>query len=181
MDGIPPAPRGVPQVEVSLDIDANGILKVTAKDKTSGKEQHITITGSSGLTEEEIEKMKKEAEKFAEEDKQKHKMAETRNKADSLVSQTERTLKENGEKLSDETKKPVMDKIEALKKILENKEAKVDEMEKATEELSTELQKIGEQMYAKKPEDAAAGAEGAPEGDAKKDGPIEGEVVDDKK
>lgn len=191
LDGIPPAPRGVPQVEVGFDIDANGILKVTATDKASGKKQHITITGSSGLTDEEIEKMRKEAEQFAEEDKKKAKTAEARNKADSLVAQTERTLKENAEKLSDDIKKPVQEKADALKKILENKDAPVEEIEKAVEALSTEVQKVGSELYknttppagenpGEKNSENAAGPNGPVDGAKKPDEPIEGEVVDKK-
>ncbi len=173
LDGIPPSPRGVPQVEVTFDIDANGILKVTAHDKGTSKKQHITITGSSGLTEAEIEKMRKEAEQFAEEDKKKHQQVETRNKADSLIFQTEKTLKEHADKLSDEVKKPIQEKIAELKKILENKEAAVEEIEKGTEALSQELQKIGTELY--KNVQPEAGSE------TKKDEPVEGEVVEEKK
>lgn len=186
LDGIPPAPRGVPQVEVTFDIDANGILKVTAHDKATSKKQHITISGSSGLTEEEIEKMRKEAEQFAEEDKRKHKLVETRNKADSLIFQTEKTLKENGEKLSDETKKPINEKIANLKKVLENKDATAEEMDKSAEALSQEIQKIGEQLYKQATPpggDAAPGAEansgaGAAGATDAKGENIEGEVID---
>lgn len=193
LDGIPPAPRGVPQVEVIFDVDANGILKVTATDKASGKKQHITITGSSGLTDAEIEKMRKEAEQYAEEDKKKAHAVETRNKADSLVFQTEKTLKENAEKLSDEIKKPVQAKADELKKLLENKEASSDDIEKAYESLSTELQKVGTELYkntAANPEGSSSQSnEEAPhtetssddttKGDNKggNDEPIEGEVV----
>lgn len=147
LDGIPPAPRGIPQIEVTFDIDANGILKVTAHDKATAKKQHITITGSSGLTETEIKKMREEAEKFAQEDKTKHDLVEARNKADSLVFTTEKTLKDVGDKVSEDVKKPVQEKIEALKKVLENKEASKEEIEKAYEELSSEIQKIGQELY----------------------------------
>ncbi len=201
LDGIPPAPRGVPQVEVTFDIDANGILKVTAHDKATGKKQHITITGSSGLTEAEVEKMRKEAEQYAEEDKKKHKKVEARNKADSLIFQTEKTLKEHGEKLSDEVKKPINEKVAELKKILENKDAEVEEMEKGFEALSQELQKIGTELYKNVQQDAAKGAAGggaaseeagggadagtgsasATGGKTGKDEAVEGEVVDEKK
>jgi len=184
LEGIPPAPRGVPQVEVTFDIDANGILKVTAHDKATGKKQNITITGSSGLTDTEIEKMRKEAELHAEDDKKKHQQIEARNKADSLISQTERTLKEHGEKLSDDTKKPINDKVAELKKILENKEATTEELEKGFEALSTELQKIGSELYKNVQADEAAKKGAAGEGDKdgkKKDEPVEGEIVDEKK
>ncbi|MBI2638890.1 molecular chaperone DnaK [Candidatus Peregrinibacteria bacterium] len=185
LDGIPPAPRGVPQVEVTFDIDANGILKVTAHDKATGKKQHIAITGSSGLTETEVEKMRKEAEQYAEEDKKKHQKVEARNKADSLIFQTEKTLKEHGEKLSDEVKKPINEKVAELKKILENKDAAVEEMEKGFEALSQELQKIGTELYKNVQQDASKGAAGKAGGEAGskagKDEAVEGEVVDEKK
>lgn len=177
LDGIPPAPRGVPQVEVTFDIDANGILKVTAHDKATGKQQHITITGSSGLTETEIEKMRKEAEKHEEEDKKKHQRVEVRNKADSLVFQTEKTLKEYGDKVSDDVKKPIQEKIADLKKVLENKDAETEEIEKAHEALSQELQKIGSELYkaAQESQGKDAGKKGET-GDA-----VEGEVMDEDK
>lgn len=147
LDGIPPAPRGVPQVEVTFDIDANGILNVKAKDKGTGKEQHITIQGSSGLTEEEVEKMQKEAEQHAEADKKVKEAAEARNKADSAVYQVEKSITDLGEKLTGEDKKPVEEKLEALKEILKNQEASKEDIEKATEELMQASQKIGEMMY----------------------------------
>ncbi len=148
LDGIPPAPRGVPQVEVSFDIDANGILNVKAVDKATNKEQSIKIEASSDMTEEEIEKMKKDAEAHAEEDKKKAEEIETRNTADTLVHTTEKALKDAGDKISADKKKPVEEKIEALKKVLENKDAKTEEIKKASEELSTEAQKIGQELYA---------------------------------
>jgi len=193
LDGIPPAPRGIPQIEVSLEIDSNGILNVTAKDKATGKEQHITITGSSNLTDAEIEKMKKEAEAHAEEDRKKKDAIEMRNKADSLVMQSERTLKDAGDKVSDDVKKPVQEKIDALKKILENKDAKSEDLEKGYKELSDEIQKVGAAMYQNA---GATGAETTPpsqdEATADDDGVkvykkgekediVEGEVVDEKK
>ncbi|MEK7171582.1 MAG: molecular chaperone DnaK [Patescibacteria group bacterium] len=188
LDGIPPAPRGLPQVEVTFDIDANGILKVTAHDKATAKKQHITITGSSGLTDTEIEKMRKEAEKFAEEDKKKHELVEARNKADSLIFQTEKTLKEHGEKVSDEVKKPINEKVAELKKVLENKDASKEELEKGFEALSSELQKIGAELYKNVQADAAKGAEGAAGASGgsagatgKKGETVEGEIVDEGK
>ncbi|MFC1810291.1 molecular chaperone DnaK, partial [Patescibacteria group bacterium] len=158
LDGIPPAPRGVPQVEVTFDIDANGILDVKALDKATNKEQHITISGSSNIAEDEIERMKKEAEQYAEEDKKKKEGIEVRNKAESLVLQSEKTLKEAGDKVGDDIKKPIEEKIDELKKILENKEATNDEIQPAYDALSEEIQKVGAQMY--KDAGAAPGAEG---------------------
>ncbi|MBU0981845.1 molecular chaperone DnaK [Patescibacteria group bacterium] len=147
LDGIPPAPRGVPQIEVTFDIDANGILNVKAKDKGTGKEQHITITGSGGLSDEEVEKLRKEAELHAEEDKKKKESVEIRIQAESLVTQTERTLKDAGDRVTPEVKAPVEEKLKALKELLENKEADLDEVKQKTEELSQEIQKVGAAMY----------------------------------
>lgn len=145
LDGIPPAPRGVPQVEVSFDIDANGILSVKAVDKATGKEQSIRIEASSGMSKEEIEKMKKDAELHAEEDKKKAEEVEARNLADTLIHTTEKALKEAGDKISTDKKKPVEEKIEALKKIKDT--GSIEEVKKATEELSQEAQKIGQELY----------------------------------
>jgi len=147
LDGLPPAPRGVPQIEVTFDIDANGILNVKATDKGTNKVQHITITGSSNIPTDEIEKMRKEAELNAEADKLKKDFVETRNHAEALVFQSEKTLKDAGEKIGDEFKKPVQEKIDALKKVLENKEAKTEEVKKASDELSDVVQKLGGAMY----------------------------------
>ena len=147
LDGIPPAPRGVPQIEVTFDIDANGILNVTAKDKGTGKEQKITIQGASGLSEEEIEQMKKDAEAHAEEDKKKKEGVEIRNKADGTVFQLEKMMRENDDKIKDELKKPVNEKINTLKELLKDEKADVEALKKATEELEQEAQKIGAEIY----------------------------------
>lgn len=174
LDGIPPAPRGVPQVEVTFDIDANGILNVKALDKATNKEQHITISGSSNISDEEIERMRKEAEAHAEEDKKKQGSIETRNKAESLVFQSEKTLKDSGDKVGDDIKKPIQEKIDELKKILENKEATEDEIKPAYDALSEEIQKVGAEMYKN------AGAATPGEEEAKKEEePVEGEVVNE--
>ena len=145
LDGIPPAPRGVPQVEVTFDIDANGILNVKAKDKATNKEQSIRIEASSGLSKEEVEKMKKEAELHAEEDKKKREAIETKNLAEQLIYATEKSLKEVGDKVSAEDKKNTEEKLEALKKIKDT--GQTEEVKKAAEELSKASQKIGEAMY----------------------------------
>ncbi len=145
LDGIPPSPRGVPQIEVTFDIDANGILNVSAKDKGSGKEQKIRIEGSSGLSKDEVERMKSEAEKFAAEDKKKKELIELKNQAEQLVYTTEKTLKEAGDKVDEPTKKSVQEKVDAVKKLQSSESA--EELKKALEELSTEIQKIGQQMY----------------------------------
>jgi molecular chaperone DnaK len=146
LDGIPPSPRGVPQIEVSFDIDANGILSVKAKDKATGKEQSIRIEASTGLSKEEVEKMAKDAEAHAEEDKKKKEAVEARNMADTLVYTTEKALRESGEKIAEDKKKPVQEKIEALKKIKDGED--IEAIKKATEELSQEAQKIGQELYA---------------------------------
>lgn len=145
LDGIPPTPRGIPQIEVSFDIDANGILNVNAKDKATGKEQSIRIEASSGIPEEEIEKMKKQAEAHAGEDKKKKELIDARNMADSLVYTTEKTIKEFGEKVKAEDKKEIESKIEALKKIKDSDN--LEEIKKASEELSQAIQKVGTELY----------------------------------
>lgn len=145
LDGIPPAPRGVPQIEVTFDIDANGILTVTAKDKATGKAQSIKITGSTGLTKEEIERMKKEAEQHAEEDRKERERIEARNKADGMIYTAEKSLKEMGEKVPKELKEEIEKKIKDLKDNLEK--ASKEELEKKTQSLSESLQKIGQYYY----------------------------------
>jgi molecular chaperone DnaK len=147
LEGIPPSPRGVPQIEVSFDLDANGILNVKAKDKGTGKEQSITIKGSTGLSDEEVEKMTKEAEKHAEEDKQKKELVESRNKADALAFQAEKTLKENGDKLDKKEKEAIEEEIKKLKELVEKEEASKQNLEEASNLLSEKLQKIGEKIY----------------------------------
>lgn len=145
LDGIPPSPRGVPQVEVTFDIDASGILSVTAKDKASGKEQSIKITGSTGLTKEEVEEMTKQAEANAESDSKKKELVDARNAADSLIFTAEKSLKDAGDKVGEDEKKQIEDKIKEVKDVLsgEDKEA----IEAKTKELSESLSKIGEKMY----------------------------------
>ena len=147
LDGIPPAPRGVPQIEVTFDIDANGILKVTAKDKATGKEQAITIRGAVGLSEEEVKKAQEEAEKYAEEDRKKKELAEARNQAENLVFVAEKTLKEAGEKVSEEDKKKVEEEVKKVKELLEKTETTKEQIEEASKKLSEELQKVGAAMY----------------------------------
>lgn len=147
LTGIPTAPRGVPQIEVVFDIDTNGILSVTAKDKATGKEQSIKITGSTGLKDDEIKKMTQEAEKYAEEDKKKKELAEAKNIADNLCHTAEKTLKEAKEKIKDEDKKQVEEEIKKIKEVLAKKEVNKEEIEEVTQQLSEELQKIGTAMY----------------------------------
>ncbi len=144
--GIPPAPRGVPQIEVTFDIDANGIVHVSAKDKATGKEQSIKITASSGLTEEEIEKMVKEAEMHAEEDRKRKELIEIKNQAENLVYTTEKTLKDAGDKISDADKKSIEDALEKLKKVKDTSEDK-SEIEAAINELTQASYKLAEVLY----------------------------------
>ncbi|MEO6513089.1 MAG: molecular chaperone DnaK [Candidatus Saccharimonadales bacterium] len=181
LDGIPPAPRGVPQVEVTFNIDANGILHVSAKDKGTGKEQSITIQGSGNLDKTEVEKMAKDAEAHADEDKKKKEAVEARNLLDSAVYQAEKLKNDNGEKLSDEDKKTLDDAVETAKKALKDEKADKDSLEKAAKELNDKLMPIGAKMYEEAPKDEApAEGEEANKEDSK-DEPVEGEVVDDKK
>jgi len=167
LDGIPPAPRGIPQVEVTFDIDANGILSVKAKDKATGKEQSIRIEASTGLSKEEVERMKKDAEVHAEEDKKKKEKVEVKNMADTLVFTTEKALKDAGDKLTADEKKPVEEAVENLKKVKDGDDT--DAIKKATEELSQAAQKIGEKLY-KAAQSASSADNTPPTGDAPKEG-----------
>ncbi|PIY71924.1 molecular chaperone DnaK, partial [Candidatus Roizmanbacteria bacterium CG_4_10_14_0_8_um_filter_33_9] len=151
LDGIPPAPRGVPQIEVVYDIDASGIVSVTAKDKATGKSQGIKITGSTGLSKDEIEKMKTEAEKHASEDKEEKEKIEVKNKADNLIYVSQKSLKDAGDKAPKELKEEIEQKIKELKEILEK--GSKEDIEKKTTELSDSLQKVGQHMYDKNPKD----------------------------
>ena len=147
LDGIPPAPRGIPQIEVTFDIDANGILKVMAKDKATSREQNITIKGSTGLSDEEIEKMTKEAEKYAQDDKKKKDLVEARNKADNLCFVAEKTLKDAGDKVSEENKKEIEEEIKKVRDLLKQEDVTKETTEEAVQSLQDKLQKIGESMY----------------------------------
>ena len=186
LDGIPPSPRGIPQIEVAFDIDANGILSVTAKDQATGKEQKITITASTGLSDEEIEKMKQDAEAHAEEDKKKKEVVELKNNAESMVYTTEKMLKDYADKVDEEKLKPVHEKLEALKAVKDGDDTEA--IKKAADELGEAAQVIGTEMYQKEQEAAAAAgaAEGQQqeqpaEGEAKKDdGPIDAEFEEKK-
>jgi len=145
LDGIPPAPRGVPQIEVTFDLDANGILNVKAVDKATSKEQKITITASSGLSKEEIEKMQKDAEAHAEEDKKKREQIEVKNAAETLVYSSEKALKDAGDKVKLETGKAVTEKIDAVKEALKGDDA--EKIKKTADELSEIIQKVGQELY----------------------------------
>ncbi len=165
LDGIPPAPRGVPQVEVSFDVDSNGVLNVTAKDKTTGKEQSIRIEASSGLSEEDIEKMKQDAEAHAGEDEKKKKLVEVRNIADQAVYTAEKSLNDYKDKITDEIKSGIEAKVTALREVKDKDD--VTEIEAKTQELSAELSKIGEVMQQAANE--AEQASGAPESEPTED------------
>jgi len=151
LDGIPPSPRGLPQVEVSFDIDANGILSVKAKDKATNKEQSIRIEASTGLSKDEIEKMKRDAELHAEDDKKKKELVEAKNRADALVYTAEKSLRDAGDKVEQPIKDEVNQKIEALKKLKDAED--ISEIKNAETALAQALSKIGEAMYKKPPED----------------------------
>ena len=145
LSGIPPAPRGLPQVEVTFDVDSNGILNVSAKDKATGKTQSIKIEGSLGISKEEIEKMKKEAELHTEEDKKKQELIEARNVAENLIYTSEKALRDNKEKINEEVKKEIEEKISALKKA--ETSDNIEDIKSKTSELSLSLQKIGQELY----------------------------------
>jgi molecular chaperone DnaK len=189
LDGIPPAPRGIPQIEVTFNIDANGILNVTAKDKGSGKEQSITISGSGNLDKTEVEKMAKEAEANADEDKAKKESVEARNMLDGAVYQAEKLGRDNGDKLSDDDKKTLNEAALAAKKKIADEKASKEDLESAAKELNDKLMPIGAKMYeqAEKDEAPSEGEGGetkktnSKSGKSDKDEPIEGEVVDDDK
>ena len=180
LDGIPPAPRGVPQIEVSFDIDANGILHVSAKDLGTGKEQKISITGSSGLSKEEVEKMQKEAELHAEEDKKAKEAIEIRNNADSLAYQCEKQLKELGDKIPADKKTEIEAAIEAVREALKGSDT--DAIKSAYDSLQNKFQAVSEELYKNAQAQAGAAGEGhehaagADAGSAKPK--KEGDVVD---
>jgi molecular chaperone DnaK len=191
---IPPAPRGVPQIEVTFDIDANGILHVSAKDLGTGKEQKITITASSGLSKEEIEKMKKDADVHAEEDKRRREEIETRNQADNAVYRSEKMLKDNGDKLSGDAKSKIEKATNDLKEALKGSDSAA--IQSAADKLNEAWSSVSEELYKQAGAQAGAGARaGGPEaggtstgstgeraGGSKEEGPIiDAEVVDEKK
>jgi molecular chaperone DnaK len=174
LDGIPPAPRGMPQVEVTFDIDANGILHVSAKDKATSKEQKITITASTSLSKDEVERMKREAELHAEEDKNKRELVDLKNHAEALVYQTEKTLKEHGDKAPADVKSQIEEKLEALKKLKDSDDK--DALHRAVQEMNELISKIGAAMY-QQPGGQAEGGQQDAQGDAgpssKDTGPID--------
>ncbi|NMC35549.1 molecular chaperone DnaK [Candidatus Beckwithbacteria bacterium] len=170
LDGIPAAPRGVPQIEVTFELDANGILNVTAKDKATNKEQKITIKGSTELSDEEVEKMRKEAESHAEEDKLKKERIEVRNQADNLVFTAEKTLKDAGDKAKAEDKKAVEEAVEDLKKAIEKDDFNKEDVEAKSKVLSEALQKVGAAMYEQQQAAGGQTGEATPEGEEKTEG-----------
>ena len=173
LDGIAPAPRGVPQIEVTFDIDANGIVAVSAKDKGTGREQHITITASSNLSEAEIDKAVKEAEQFAAEDKQRKSEVDTQNQADSAVYMAEKTLKDVGDKLSADDKKPVEDAVQQLRKSIESKN--LEDMKRDTEALQQTIYKLSEKLYQQQAPQGGQAGPGAPNpGAGQQGGPGQG-------
>jgi molecular chaperone DnaK len=175
--GIPPAPRGVPQIEVTFDIDANGIVNVSAKDKGTGKEQQIRIQASGGLADSDIEQMVKEAEQFAEEDKKRRAAAEAKNQAESLLHSTEKQLAEHGDKVSPEIRTEIETAVAELKTAVESDDP--DQMTEKTNALAQAAMKLGEAMYkAQQAEtEAAAGADAGTSGPAE-DPAAEEDVVD---
>jgi molecular chaperone DnaK len=183
LDGIPPAPRGTPQIEVTFDIDANGIIKVSATDKATGKSQDIRIEASSGLTQEEIDKMKAEAEANAESDKKAKEKVDKLNEADSMIFQTEKQLKDFGDKLSDDKKKPVQDALDELKKAYETKE--VEKITPALDKLNETWKTVSEELYKAQAEtqqggaqQGATGATGGDQNGSSKDGDGKDDVED---
>ncbi len=178
LDGILSAPRGMPQIEVMFDIDTNGILNVKAKDKGTGKEQHITIQGSTGLSKEEVERMKKDAEVNAEADKKKRELIDAKNAADSLVFNLEKQMREYDAKIPDATKKTTNDKLNELRELLKNESVTVEELKKKTEETAMAAQEIGKIVY----EEAQKKEKEAASGEKKKDDTVvDAEVVDEDK
>jgi molecular chaperone DnaK len=184
LDGIAPAPRGVPQIEVTFNIDANGILNVTAKDKGTGKEQSITIQDSGNMSKEDIEKAQKEAELHADEDKKKREAVDARNQLENGIYQAEKMPDEYKDKISDDDKKVIEEAVAEAKKVKDNADVSKDELEAAVKTLNDKIMPIGAKMYEAAAADSKAedGAENerdkVPED---KDEPVEGEVVDDDK
>ncbi|TIC83572.1 molecular chaperone DnaK [Nocardioides sp. GY 10113] len=179
LTGLPPAPRGVPKIEVTFDIDANGIVHVSAKDQASGREQSMTISGGSALSKDDIDRMVKDAEKFAEEDAKRREAVEVRNQGDQLVYTTEKFLADNGDKIPDDVKTEVTADVDALKKVLEDADADTDALNGAISKLGESSQKMGAAMYAAAEADAAAaggttGATGEADDDV-----VEAEIIDD--
>ncbi|MDO8303379.1 MAG: Hsp70 family protein, partial [Sedimentisphaerales bacterium] len=187
LDGIAPAPRGVPQIEVTFDIDASGILHVSAKDKGTGKEQKISIQNATNLTDEEVERMKGEAEKFADEDKAKKDLVDKKNEADSLIFTAEKSVKDAGDKITDEEKKEIEEAVKALKEAKDKSDATVESIDVEYKKASESLSKYGERLY-KAASEAQPGSTDDKSGDPQPEKPAdpdaekpaeEGEVVEE--
>ena len=178
LDGIPPAPRGVPQIEVTFDINANGILEVTAKDKATGKSQNITITASSGLTDEEVERMRREAELHAEEDRKRKEKIEARNNADNLAYTAEKTLSDLGDKVPAEVRSEVEGKIADIRSELEKEDLDISRLKSLSDSLSQSLQQVGEAAYQAAGGAAQGGMPGAESGEQPEQSDEEGDVVE---
>ncbi|MBA2453881.1 MAG: Hsp70 family protein, partial [Chloroflexia bacterium] len=163
LDGLPPAPRGIPKIEVTFDLDANGILNVAARDQATSREQKVTITASSGLTESEIQDMVKEAESHAEEDKARREAIELRNLSESMIYQAERTLTDHGDRLDSELKLSLDEKIATVRDILENDPENLERLRPAYQELTNTLSQVGAAMYEQADAEAAPEAEQAEE------------------
>lgn len=183
LDGIAPAPRGIPQIEVTFDIDASGILHVSAKDKGTGKEQKISIQNATNLTDEEVERMKQEAEKYADEDKKKKELVDKKNEADSLIFTAEKSLKDAGDKITDDEKKEIEEAVKALKEVKDKSDATVESIDEAYKKASDSLSKYGERLYkaasdaqTPPPEGGEPQADSSAEASAKAE---EGEVVEE--
>ena len=189
LDGIPPSPRGVPQVEVAFDIDASGILKVSAKDRATGKTQNITITGAIGLSEDEVKRMQAEAELHKAEDSRRAELVEAKNMADNLVSQAEKALKDAGDKVPKDVKEKVEEKIKKVKEVKDKENVSKEDLDAATKDLSETLSQIGQAMYGstsspqssqgKTEEPKNQGTEGPKDGEEKKDEKKKGEKVEE--
>ena len=173
LDGILPAPRGMPQIEVTFDIDANGILNVKAHDKGTGREQKITITASSGLSKEEVETMQREAEAHASEDAKRREEVETRNAADTLAYTAEKTLREHKDKIPSDLNQEVEDKVAAVRSALQGTE--IDSLRQTTQELNEAMQKVGAAVYQQQPPPPPPGEEPPPDKGEGEEGTVEGE------
>jgi molecular chaperone DnaK len=179
LTGLPPAPRGIPQVEVTFDIDANGIVHVSAKDMATGKEQSMTISGGSALSKEDIDRMMRDAEQHADEDKQRREEAEVRNNAEALVYQTEKFLADNADKVPADAKSNVEEPLNELKKAIEDND--LGAMKSATDKVAQASQALGAAMYTMAQQEGTESAEGAADAaaDAAEDEVIDAEIVDE--
>jgi molecular chaperone DnaK len=180
LTGLPPAPRGVPKIEVTFDIDANGIVHVSAKDQGTGKEQSMTISGGSALSKDEIDRMVRDAEQYAEEDARRREAVDTRNQADGLVYNTEKFIADNADKLPDDVKSEVQSDVDALKKLLEDENTETEAFTAAITKLGESSQKMGAAMYANAEAQAGATGEASQQAPAEDDADVvDAEIVDE--